>query len=256
MSKKAEIQNRMTTSDNEWLNPSADLTLSRDEIHVWRADLDPPTSHLQLLAKTLSADERNRAERFYFEQHRNRFIAGRGILRTILARYLGIDPSEVQFGYEPRGKPILAETSGDSRLCFNLSHSQGLALYAVGRDRSLGIDLEYIRPISDAEQLAKRFFSAQEYAVIRALPPSQKQETFFRYWTCKEAYLKATGDGLAQLDQIEILLTPEKPASELRLPSSLASQDWVLQELTPTANYVAALVVAGQGWHLRSWQFL
>lgn len=247
----------MTAHNHVWLTPPADLILSRDEVHVWQADLDPPALRLQQLAQTLSADEHSRAERFYFEQHRQRFIAGRGILRTILGYYLGIEPRQLQFCYGPRGKPALAESSGESILQFNLSHSQGLALYAVTRDRQIGIDLEYIRSVSDIEQIALRFFSAQEYAVISELPPSQKQEAFFRYWTCKEAYLKATGEGLAQLDRIEVLLTPGEPVSLLSITGDLpTAQGWVLQELTPASGYLAALAVAGQGWHLTCWQFL
>ena len=238
-----------------WLPASADLTLLRDEVHVWRTDLDLPASRFHQLVQTLSADEQSRAERFYFEQHRHRFITCRGILRTILSRYLGIEPSQLQFCYSPRGKPFLAETTGGGTLQFNLSHSQGIALYAVTCDRQIGIDVEYIRPIADTEQIAKRFFSDREYAVIRALPPSQKQEAFFRYWTCKEAYLKATGEGIAQLDQIEVSLMPGEPVSLLRISGSLQIQDWVLQELTPASDYVAALAVAGQGWHLTRWQF-
>ncbi len=112
-------------------------------------------------------------------------------------------------------------------------------------------------PISDAEQLARRFFSAREYAVIRALPLSQKQEAFFRYWTCKEAYLKTTGDGLAQLDRIEVSLMPGEPVSLVSIAGSLQiAQGWVLQKLTLASNYVAALAVAGQGWHLNCWQFI
>lgn len=93
--------------------------------------------------------------------------------------------------------------------------------------------------------------------MIRALPASQKQEAFFRYWTCKEAYPKATGEGLAQLHQIEVSLMPGEPVSLLRITSGLLTdQGWVLQELKPAANYVAAVAILGQGWHLTQWQFL
>ena len=243
----------MADPDREWLSSPLDLTLSKDEVHVWRAELDIPTARLQHLLQTLSADEQLRSERFYFEQHRHRFIAGRGILRIILGRYLGIEPQQLQFCYASSGKPALAETGSSIR--FNLSHSQGLALYAVTRDRQVGIDLEQLRPTADVEQIAKRFFSAQEYAAIQALSPDQKQEAFFRYWTCKEAYLKATGDGLSQLERIEVALTSAEPAKLLRIPDSL-HQDWILRELKPATDYVAAVAVAGQDWQLTRWQFL
>ncbi|MEH1767420.1 4'-phosphopantetheinyl transferase HetI [Nostoc sp.] len=239
----------MTASNHIWLPAPTDFTLLPDEIHVWRIDLNQPESQLQNLAATLSSDEMARAERFYFQEHRQRFIAGRGILRTILGRYLGIKPSQVEFNYQQRGKPVLADTFADSGLEFNLSHSQGLGLCAVNCTRPIGVDLEYIRLMSDIEALAKRFFLPREYEKLRSLSPNQQQEVFFRYWTCKEAYLKATGDGLSQLEQIEVSLTPTEPA-KLEI-----SEDWSLFELVPANNYVAAVAVENLGWNLKCWQY-
>ncbi|MEH1911329.1 MAG: 4'-phosphopantetheinyl transferase HetI [Nostoc sp.] len=237
------------TADHLWLPAPTDLTLLQDEIHVWRIELDQPEPQLQNLAATLSSDEIARAERFYFPKHRQHFIAGRGILRTILGRYLGIKPSQVQFNYQQRGKPVLADKFADSGLAFNLSHSQELGLCAVNCTRPIGVDLEYIRPMSDLEALAKRFFLPREYEMLRSLSPNQQQEIFFRYWTCKEAYLKATGDGLSQLEQIEVSLTLTEPA-KLEI-----TEDWSLFELIPANNYVAAIAVENFGWHLKSWHY-
>ncbi|MBE9105759.1 4'-phosphopantetheinyl transferase superfamily protein [Nostoc cf. edaphicum LEGE 07299] len=239
----------MTASNDIWLPAPTDLTLLPDEIHVWCIDLEQPETKLQSLAATLSSDETSRAERFYFQEHRQRFIAGRGILRTILGRYLGIQPLQVEFNYQQRGKPVLADTFADSGLAFNLSHSQGLGLCAVNCTREIGVDLEYIRPMSDLEALAKRFFLPREYKMLRSLSPNLQQEVFFRYWTCKEAYLKATGDGLSQLEQIEVSLTLTEPA-KLQI-----AEDWSLFELVPANNYVAAVAVANLGWDLKCWQY-
>lgn len=239
----------MTSPTYLWLPAPIDLTLLPNDVHVWRIDLDQPEAKLQQLAATLSSDESARAQRFYFPEHRQRFIAGRGSLRTILSGYLGIAAKEVQFDYEPRGKPFLASKFADSGLAFNLSHSQNLALCAVSKNRQLGIDLEYIRPISDLEALAKRFFLPGEYELVRSLPVEQKPAVFFRYWTCKEAYLKATGEGIAQLEQIEISLTPTEPAK------LQTTQDWSLLELVPANNYAAAVAVAGFGCDLKCWQY-
>ncbi|MEH2069118.1 MAG: 4'-phosphopantetheinyl transferase HetI [Nostoc sp.] len=239
----------MTAVNEIWQPAPIDLTLLPDEIHVWRIDLDQPEAQLQNLAATLSNDEMIRAQRFHFQQHQQRFIAGRGILRSILSRYLGIKPLEVQFNYQQRGKPMLAKTFADRGLEFNLSHSQELALCAVNCTREIGVDLEYIRPVSDLEALAKRFFLPREYEMLRSLSSNQQQEVFFRYWTCKEAYLKATGDGLSQLEEVEVFLTPTKPA-KLQI-----TQDWSLFELVPANNYVAAVAVANFGWNLKCWQY-
>ncbi|MBW4563931.1 MAG: 4'-phosphopantetheinyl transferase superfamily protein [Mojavia pulchra JT2-VF2] len=239
----------MTSPNPLWLPAPIDLTLLPDEVHIWRINLDQPEAKLQDLAAILSNDELARAQRFYFPEHRQRFIAGRGSLRTILSLYLSIAPKLVKFDYEPRGKPFLADQCAESGLSFNLSHSQNLALCAVSFDRQIGIDLEYIREISDLESLAQRFFLPTEYEMVRSLPANQKQKVFFRYWTCKEAYLKATGEGIAQLEQIEVSLTPTTPAK------LQTSQDWSLLELLPADNYVAAVAVAGFGWHHRLWQY-
>ncbi|MCC5637062.1 4'-phosphopantetheinyl transferase superfamily protein [Nostoc sp. CHAB 5844] len=239
----------MTDTNHLWLPAPTDLTLLPDEVHVWRIDLDIPKSQLENLGATLSSDELARANRFYFQEHSQRFIAGRGSLRNILGFYLGIEPQQVRFDYEPRGKPLLADTLADSGLLFNLSHSQGLALCAVKYRRKIGIDLEYVRAVSDLEALAQRFFLPREYDLLRSLPCDQQQEVFFRYWTCKEAYLKATGDGISQLEQVEISLTPTQGAK------LLTSEDWSLVELTPADNYRAAVAVAGSGWDFKCWQF-
>ena len=239
-----------------WSLPPADLVLSSNDVHVWCASLEQPTPLVQQLAQTLSEDERIRGDRFYFERDRTRFIVGRGLLRTILGRYANIEPKQLQFCYGSRGKPALTNTVTGGMLHFNLSHSQGLALYAVTRDRQIGIDIEHMHQTSDVEQLAKRFFSNREYTVIRSLPSSQKQEAFFNGWTRKEAYLKATGEGLAQLEQIEVSLAPGEPARLLSIAKDpQASARWSLKTLTPAVDYVAALAVEGQDWHLTCWQW-
>jgi 4'-phosphopantetheinyl transferase len=247
----------MMALDLLWGPPPADLALSSDDVHVWRASLDQPAWRLERLAQMLSADERAKAERFYFERDRKRFIVSQGLLRTILSRYLTIEPNQLQFCYGRRGKPALAQMFGGGTLRFNMSHSHGLALYAIARDRKIGVDLERIRPILDAEQIAERFFSAQENAIFCVLPPSQKLKAFFNCWTRKEAYLKATGDGLARpLDQFNVSLAPGESARLLHVegdPQEAAR--WSLQALTPAPGYVAALAVEGHGWRLACWQW-
>ena len=232
-----------------WLPAPKKLALLLNDVHIWRINLNSDELQLQFFRETLSSDEIARAERFYFPEHRQRFIAGRGTLRTILGQYLDIDPKQVEFEYQPRGKPLLAAKFAGKGLLFNLSHSQDLALLGVSYQNQIGVDLEYIRTMSDLEGLAKRFFSAREYEYLRLLSPAQQQQIFFRYWTCKEAYLKATGDGLVQLEEIEIDLTPNQPSK------LLVSGDWSLSELTPADNFAAAVVVAGSNIHLHCWEY-
>ncbi|NES02543.1 MAG: 4'-phosphopantetheinyl transferase superfamily protein [Okeania sp. SIO2F4] len=232
--------------------PQKELKVSPNNVHIWSTNLKLLPSQIEELSTILSSDEIERANKFYFERDKNRFIIARGKLRKILSRYLNIEPEKLQFTYSDRGKPYLKDTS----ILFNLSHSQDLALYAITQVNSIGIDLEYIRPMNDAENLAKRFFSHQEYNLISQLPPQKQQETFFKLWTCKEAYLKATGDGLAGgLEKVEISLNPKKPVEFFSINQDIKeASHWYLHQFIPEPNYIAAVVVAGKNQNLSFWQ--
>ncbi len=232
--------------------PEKKLELSENNVHIWSTNLKLGSSKIEKLSTILSSDEKDRANKFYFERDKNRFIIARGTLRKILSRYLNIEPKKLQFTYSERGKPYLPDTS----ILFNLSHSQDLALYAITQVNLIGIDLEYIRPMNDAENLTKRFFSPQEYNLISQLPPQKQQETFFKLWTCKEAYLKATGDGLAGgLEKVEICLTPEKPVEFFSINQDIKEASrWYLHQFIPQPNYIAAVAVAGKNQNLSFWQ--
>lgn len=237
-----------------WLKAPTNIKLLSNEVHVWRENLDNVKPLLEDFAQVLSEDELVRARRFHFEQHRQRFIAGRGILRNILSRYLNIEPSEINFGYEPRGKPFLEHKLNGNNLCFNLSHSQNYALYVMSLNNSIGVDLEGISPKTDVVSLAQRFFSPSEFAVIESAPPEQQQQLFFRYWTCKEAYLKATGTGLKDLQKVEIYLTPEQPA-QLNIPNIANSGEWNLLEIQPFSNCAATIAFTGRDVEFKYWDY-
>jgi len=230
-----------------WSTAPTDLVLSSGDIHVWKIDLQ--SGDLESCQKTLSQDEAKRAERFHFPIHRQRFITGRGSLRCILGYYLSVEPAEVKFAYQQHGKPVLADEFAESQLFFNLAHSQDLALCVVNYQNLIGVDLEYIRPMSDVENLAQRFFLPGEYNLLRSLPPEKQQHYFFRYWTCKEAYLKATGDGLIQLEQVEVSLKDGSPAQ------LLVSDQWSLREFVPADNFVGAIASPGNCENLHFWQY-
>jgi 4'-phosphopantetheinyl transferase len=239
-----------------WLPAPEKLVLSQDKVEIWRANLDQPKSCQAQLAATLSREEQTRAERFHFDLHRQRFITGRGILRNILSRYLGKDPRELEFCYSDRGKPSLVSKNTKFDLRFNLSHSQDLALYAIALDRDLGIDLEFIRQNNDAVKIAQRFFSPHEYKKLLALAEDQQQRAFFDIWTCKEAYLKATGEGLVGLQQVEVsLASGEAPRLLLSPDTMLPSTKWFLEQLTPNPNYAGAVAVAGEKCQLSYWHW-
>jgi len=238
-----------------WQLPSADLSLPRHEVHVWRAALDQPQSLSDFYA-VLAPGEKDRAARFHFQKDREHFITARGLLRRLLSGYLKIKPHDLSFGYSAYGKPFLVgEQAGDLR--FNVSHSHGLALFAFAHDRDLGIDLEQIRPEVAGEQIAERFFSAGEVTTLRRLPASQQAAAFFNCWTRKEAYIKARGEGLSlPLNQFDVSLAPGEPAALLhtRIAAGETSR-WTMVELAPEAGYKAALVIEGRDWQLRCWQW-
>ncbi len=217
------------------------------EVCVLTASLDVPDALRGRLWAWLSSDERARAERFRFAVHRNRFVVARGRLREILGASLGVAPGEIAFEYSPRGKPSLARPFAAQGLRFNLSHADGLALYAIAHGREVGVDVERVRPLPDAESIAERFFSPREQAALRALPASERAAAFFACWTRKEAFLKATGDGLARpLDGFDVSVVPGLPARLERVEGDpLEAGRWSLAEVRPAAGYLGAVAVAG-----------
>ena len=232
--------------------PPTQLILRTDEVHVWRAVLELDSQEFDRLRVTLSPDELDRAARFHFLRDRQHFIAARGILRDILSRYLKRSPAELAFSYSSFGKPKLAIECSAGDLQFNLSHSGGIALYAVARGREVGIDLERIEPKFADDGIAEKFFSRNEVAVLRSLPASARLHAFFNCWTRKEAYVKARGAGLyIPLDSFEVSLTPGEPAVFL----SKGESGWSLRALTLDPDCMAAVAVEGNDWQLRLWQW-
>ena len=240
-----------------WRAPPETLELGSDEVHVWRATLDQTPSQIQNFRRNLAADEQARAERFHFERDHEHFVVARGVLRAILGRYLNQAPECISFCYSSHGKPALAGESGGDAIRFNVSHSHGIALYAVTRGREVGVDLEHIRSNLAVMEIAERFFSRREVAMLRTLSTEEQREAFFRCWTRKEACLKARGEGLSlPLDQIDLSPSPGEPgAIPGTQPDSSETFRWSLQELAPAAGYVAALAVEGRGWRLACWQW-
>jgi 4'-phosphopantetheinyl transferase len=214
-------------------------------VHVWAAHLDLEPEGLAVLSATLSATERQRAARFRLERHRNRFIAGRGFLRLVLSRYLQVEPAGVRFDYGPHGKPELAGRLAGSGLHFNLAHSEEIALLAVTRAGPVGVDVERVRPLAEAAALVARFFSPREGTAYRNLPADQQREAFFNLWTRKEAWLKATGEGIAHsLHQVEVSFLPGEPARLLRVPAGRVPEGcWSLHHLEPAPGFVGAVAI-------------
>jgi 4'-phosphopantetheinyl transferase len=241
-----------STVHNVW-NPSpVDFQLSATEVQVWRIDLIVSMEAIQQLTRLLSADEYARSQRFRFQQHRDRFTVGRGVLRTLLGQYLDTPPDQLQFEYSSYGKPSLLPVRNGKTVQFNVTHSGDVALVAIALDRRVGVDLEQIRSMPEAKSLAQRFFAASESAHICTLPTLEQQMMFFRYWTCKEAYLKAIGSGIAHgLDQVAIDFSETSAA----LTNTPDSEQWTIWELSPAVGYTAAVVAAQHEGYLTCWRW-
>ena len=240
-------------------SPPSSFQLASDEVHCWRASLDVPPETFARLYATLTPDERTRSARFHFERDQQRFIGARGVLRDLLGRYLQTQPRQIRFVYNAFGKPDVSPEFGN-RLTFNLSHSAGLVLIAIASASNVGVDVEYIRTRSDYADVARHFFSAAEVDYLTALPSHLYAEAFFSFWTRKEAYIKACGQGLAiPLNSFSVPLTTDRAHTPVDL--CVASKDivpanrWSLYTLRPAPGYAGALAIEGSGWRLSQWQW-
>jgi 4'-phosphopantetheinyl transferase len=233
----------------------APLDLPEDEVQLWRVDLDAIRADESRWQKVLSSDELARAARFHFPIDRQRFVASRALLRSILAGYLAMDPGRLNFSYSKKEKPSLGSPWADSGVTFNLSHSVGIALFAFARRRDVGVDVECVRHNRDLEAIARRFFSAHEQQQLAAFPAEERIESFFRCWTRKEAYIKATGDGLSlPLSQFDVSLGSKETTALLATrPEAEEAGRWRLQDVPGGLGYIAALCARGQDWKLNDW---
>lgn len=243
---------------SEWSAPSKSLSLRSGEVHIWRIRLDQPADQEKKFLDTLELDERARANRYHSAKDRRHFVVARGFLRLVVSRYLETIPEQLRFCHGAYGKPALDGVHRSSRLRFNMSHSHGVALCALTDSREIGVDVEYIRADFTSEEIARHFFSPLEVETLSALPPEERVTAFFRCWTRKEAYIKATGRGLSQpLDGFDVALAPGERAALLRTGvDSQASARWSLCDLQVGNDYAAALAVEEPASNIRYWQGL
>ncbi len=240
----------------QWPEPPAKTDLPQGEVHLWAVPLDPRDDFLQRCESLLSEAERSRAARFRAGRLRERYIAARGALRSLLGRYLQADPAEIALSHQPHGKPELTAPWNGHGLEFNLSHSGNLAIIAVTRDRQIGVDVEAIRSMPNAEALLERFFSPEEVAQWRQCLDERREAVFFQGWTRKEAWLKAVGSGLSfPLD--EFCVTMDGPARVLSIQGdAIKAAQWQLECFEPCLGYVGAVAVRGRIGAVRQWRIV
>lgn len=231
-----------------WQAPPAELALGPADVHVWRLALAQPRDQLDRFARTLATDEQARAARFVFDRDRNAYTAARGALRSLTGRYTGHAPEAIAFGYLAKGKPYLTSPPGGLHL--NVSHSGDYALLAFTRAGELGVDVERRRALSDLAALAKVSFSPAEHAAWSRLPPPDQLEAFFAIWSRKEAFIKATGEGVSQLAEFDVTVRADQPARLLRAPGR-----WSLRDLPTIPEHAAAIVVAEGELQISCWDY-
>lgn len=222
------------------------MRIQKDQVHLWHMDLNSPHPKLEHFKDLLSARELQRADRFIVERNRNHFLMGRGALRLILSHYTQIDADQLIFEYGPKNKPALAESYGDQRVSFNLSHSHDLALVAVAQSpRRVGVDVEKIRDLKHRQNILERYFSKSEQEEYNALPDSQQLLAFFNLWSRKEAFVKAWGEsiGSIRMDQLDLSFAPGTPARIRAVPDRFkAAKNWFMQDITMGPEYSCCLV--------------
>ena len=260
----------------------AESSATAAAISVWFWELDSPAP-MSELSSILSEEELARARRYRREIDRLRFLASRGGMRRILGDFLGVPPQDLRFGFGPFGKPYLAWPS-DTSVRFNLAHSGSLAILVISEMGEVGVDVEWSRKAVNSSGLANRFFSPQEAAVLSHLPCEEQLNLFLRFWTCKEAVLKAIGVGLTLgLEKVVIPWLVEEPSGvlppvyetglwesfpkkvDLFLGAARGSfakengaslrQEWWIWEWRPSPEYFAA-IACSHPWHhtqIRRW---
>ena len=244
-SHRRENYDRRRVHDN--MNGIKVAPLGPDDVHVRIASLDHRRSELRFFESILAKDEMERANRFHFQRDREWFVAGRGLLRMILSSYVGVPPGEIIFTYGSRGKPGLQRQEGRPSIEFNLAHSGGTAIYAITRDRAVGVDIETFQLDFPTEDVARNFFSWAELAALRSLPIDMQSVAFFKCWTRKEAFIKALGDGLScPLSDFDVSLKPGEPARLLHVKwASEEASRWCMEDIQSVPGCAGALVVAG-----------
>lgn len=192
------------------------------------------------LLNNLSLEEKDRFKRFKNETARTGFLQARGFLRQLLGSYLNMAPAAVPIISLKHGKPALPDNLG---LHFNLTHSHDLILYAFAPS-PVGIDVEFLGRKVDFVPVMRRFFSENERADWQRNSTPSAAAAFFRGWTRKEAFLKATGEGISGLGITEISFQPENPRALVsRKDNASASLEWLFHDFAPAESYMAAVAV-------------
>lgn len=222
--------------------------LPAQSVVIWYVSLSTPQSRLVELERTLSPDERARMSRYCFEHTRRAFTVSRASLRMILAGYCDVAAATLRFDHNAYGKPTLAAPL--DHVHFNLSHSGDVAVVALSEDGAVGVDIERMRSVPDALDMARRFFSRGEFELLRETSDHDRDRAFLTLWTRKEACLKMLGRGLSLDSTLVDVTTPEK-VTVVEQPDSVPGERLkriCVQDVRVSSAHIAAVAMNGAGW--------
>ncbi|MCW8933463.1 MAG: 4'-phosphopantetheinyl transferase superfamily protein [Gammaproteobacteria bacterium] len=195
---------------SNWYSQDSFIELADNDIHIWLNYLNVHEARIKHLYPLLSSEEKQRSERLKFYKHRKAFIASHGFMHTVLANYIDAEANDIEFTQTELGKPSLIDTQNKNNIQFNLSHSGNLAILAVCRHHSVGIDTEHAERKVDWRGISKRFFTTNELQQLDELTEAEQKQAFFQIWTRKEAHMKVTGKGLSLAPtQFEVSVPPQ-----------------------------------------------
>lgn len=221
----------------------------RKEVHIWAVDLDLWPMRCDVAARALPESERTRSRRLRFDTIRMRYIKCHFLLRVLLGQYLGVDFYDQEFCRNQHGKPSLKNTRDSDPFFFNLSKSGNIGVYVFTSIGEAGVDVEKIHDLQGMDRIVKRFFSPLEIKTFRSLPDHNRKSAFFKYWTRKEALLKAMGTGLiSPLDEVDVITgkDEEKAGIFIKTFGFNKGTEWTLRDINLYEGYASALALEGK----------
>lgn len=236
----------LTQTEQASFSPLQKVKSPKNTIDLWLVHyqeiVDPDL--LISLRQLLSSEERCREQRFHFPDDRKRFLVTRATVRTVLSRYAPVAPADWTFAATSYGRPFITNPHPHAQgLDFNLSHTNGLIVLGICRERKLGVDVENIRARKSSPGIAERFFTSSEYADLIRLPKNLRHERFFEYWTFKESYIKARGQGLSiPLDRFHFSF-PQQGRVQFAVDAVLKddANQWQFWQFRLAAEYLLAV---------------
>ncbi len=238
-----------------WVKATGEHRLDADHVDIWRSRIDLPAQRIDEFHATLSDEEKQRAARFKFPGKFEEYVVTRGLLRQALSIVASQPASSFDFRYSEDNKPFLDLVIDDKPIAFNVSHSHGMALVALGLDRRLGIDVEKLREDPEHDKLARRYFSKVENEQFEKFQ-GDRVRAFFATWTRKEAFVKAVGKGIKYgLSEFDVNIDPDEAPRMLRTGwQENDLNNWHMLGIDCGDDYIATVIADGPSYSVRLWE--